>query len=71
MSMKKYPWDNYPETDWSKSWSEIAEQYQAKYFKAYEDLIDCYFISKLWKAGCITGWIIAGIFAYCLFEVSP
>lgn len=71
MKPTKYPWEDYPRIDWTKSMSEIADQYQAKYFKAVEDLIDHYFISRLWKMGCIAGWIIAAILAYCLFEVTP
>lgn len=67
----KYPWDDHAEIDWSKNMSEIADQYQDKYFKAVGNLIDYYFASKLWKMGCIVGWTIAAILAYCLFEVAP
>jgi len=67
----KYPWDDDKQIDWSKSWQEITVDYQDKYFKANKSLIDYYFTSKLWKMGCIAGWVIALTFAYCLFVVTP
>jgi hypothetical protein len=63
----KYPWDENKEIDFSKSIGEIANQYQDRCHKTRLLLIDYYFISKLWKAGCIASWIISLNFAYCLW----
>jgi hypothetical protein len=69
--MKKYPWEREEKINWQAGWDKIAIQYQGRYFKMVDLFIDNYFACKLWKAGCITGWSIAAILAYCLFVVTP
>jgi hypothetical protein len=37
--MKKYPWDDEVEIDWSQDWQGIVSQYQDRYFYAKDKLI--------------------------------
>jgi hypothetical protein len=68
--MKKYPWEFDKEIDWSAEPIDIVKQYQDMYFIVVDRFIDRYFISKVVKAACYTGWIIAAILGYCLVAVS-
>lgn len=67
----KYPWDDDIEIDWGAGWQDIALRYQDKFFQSKQRLIEYYFASKGWKAGCILGRTISALLAYCLFVVTP
>lgn len=68
--MKKYPWDDEVEMDWSQDWQGILSQYQDRYFNAKDKLIGEYFRAERFKICCITGWSFAAILFYCLVAVS-
>jgi hypothetical protein len=56
--MKKYPWDEKKEIDFTKPVSDIAEQYRLRSIDMTDKLIDEYFLRKILGLLALTGWIL-------------
>ena len=55
--MKKYPWDEKKEIDFTKPMSDIAEQYRLRSVDLTDKLIDEYFGRKILGWLALTGWV--------------
>lgn len=68
--MKKYPWDELDDVDFSMSWPEISNAFMLRYHLTKRSLIDQFFAAKLWRMACIASWLVSAVLVYCLVVVS-